>query len=179
MMEQDLGREAENYFAVLCSHAGIKANRSGDNDALGWDFYVEIPVAGRRGKSLDEVPGPIACKVQVKATRSGALHNDIKLSALEPMVKAPEAGFFCLFAYEETHEPIAAYLHHIDEEFCAAVLRRIRQNDASQSPKPLNKQTLRVNFSKSVPLAPVTPHAMQTLQDGRGLWAVGGGREGQ
>lgn len=68
-MNRDLGREAESYFATLCSHAGIVANRSSDNDAHGWDFYVEIPVTDQHDKPRDEVSCPIACKVQIKPTQ--------------------------------------------------------------------------------------------------------------
>lgn len=161
LMERDLGREAENHFAGLCAHAGMKANQSRDNDALGWDFYVEIPVENQSGIPRDEAPGPITCKVQVKATLGEALYKDLKLSALEPMVKASEAAFFCLFVYRNSHEPVAAYLHHADEDFCAVVLRRLRQNEASQSPKPLNKRVLRIDFSRSARLSPVTPDALK------------------
>lgn len=160
-MHRDLGREAENYFATLCSHAGIIANRSGDNDTHGWDFYVEIPVTDQHDKPRDEVSCPVACKVQIKATLDKKLTKDIKLSALEPIVKALEPAFFCLFVYQDSHDPVAVHLLHVDEKFCGKLLRRLREHSAVSDPKPLNKRTLRVDFSTGIQLVPVTGDTMR------------------
>ena len=155
-MGRDLGREGQDYLSVICNHVGLTANPSLKKDIHGWDYFIEFPDHEKRHKSIDELPPPIECKVQVKATEKRDKKLQVKVSVLYRLVKTHLPAFMLFLEYGKSHNPECAYLLHIDEQLMGKVLKRVRELEAKGHGENLHKKAMTIYYGDESRLPSVT-----------------------
>ena len=160
-MGRDLGREGQDYFSVICNHVGLTANPSLKKDIHGWDYFIEFPDHEKRHKSIDELPPPIECKVQVKATEKRDKKLQVKVSVLHRLVKTHLPAFMLFFEYGKSHDPESAYLLHIDKTIMEKVLKKVRELEAGGKGDVLNKSKLTLHYINENRLKDVTGQSLK------------------
>jgi hypothetical protein len=126
-----IGRIGASALETWCAQAGITANRS-LQDETGWDFLLQLPASDENPPGpLDRVPPGLTCMVQVKTTIGSDSSESIKLSNWRRMCNEPMPWFVLAVQLDPaTMQPTTAHLVHIDTEWCAAVLKRLRELSA-------------------------------------------------
>ena len=81
----NLGKLGEEELSRWCTSSGLVANRSLEEDTMGWDHLVEFPYTKSDGPQ-DKQKKLIECKIQVKSTQRTDKGVNIKLSALKRLV---------------------------------------------------------------------------------------------
>jgi len=148
MAKRDIGKMGESYFENLCNQVDITANRS-EPDRYGWDFLLEFPKEEEMNISQDMQDLPIECKVQVKASDKNTGKCQIKLSAMERLVKNPFPSFIYFVNYNKGYKPIEAFLVHIDKAIMEQVLKRIRKNEVAEKKKNLCNIKITIKYDDS------------------------------
>lgn len=148
MSSRDIGKMGESHFENLCNQVDITANQS-NPDRYGWDYLLEFPKDENSQLSLDMQDLPIECKVQVKASDTNSGKCQIKLSAIERLVKSSNPAFIYFVNYNNQYNPKEAFLLHIDENIIEQVLQRIRKNEASKTKKSLNQIRITIKYNES------------------------------
>jgi hypothetical protein len=158
---RDLGTMGEKAFGLWCSSEGLIANGS-QIDRYGWDFYVEWPSEKvEDSSSLDMVPAPIECKIQVKATDTRFKKVAISLANMRRLVKAPMPAFLCVIEFLKKNDPQSAYLVHIGKDIIERTLKRLRQIE-SETNVNLRKKTLTISYNESHKLHELTGSALKS-----------------
>lgn len=144
----NVGKLGEEELSKWCTEAGLTANRSLEEDKMGWDHLIEFPYE-KSDKPKDKQNSPIECKIQVKSTRRNDRGVNIKLSSLKRLVDYSSPAFILFYEYETTENCnlLNAYLIHFDKQLISRVLKRIRKNEVSNTPKALNKIKLRISYN--------------------------------
>jgi len=155
MQNRNIGEMGENNFATLCSEIGVTANKS-IIDRYGWDYLLEFPDESQNNLPMDMQDIPIECKIQVKASSKNTGQCQIKLSAMDRLVKSSNPSFIYFVIYNQINQPKEAYLVHINEEIIGLVLKRIRKNEASKDKKQLNKIKITIKYQEEHKLSDVT-----------------------
>ncbi len=126
-----IGRIGAGALETWCAQAGITANRS-LQDETGWDFLLQLSASDENPPGpLDRVPPGLTCMVQVKTTIGSDSSESIKLSNWRRMCNEPMPWFVLAVQVDPaTMQPTTAHLVHIDKEWCAAVLKRLRELSA-------------------------------------------------
>jgi len=110
LTSDELGEAGETLFANLCVRAGFTCNKS-NRDRTGWDFVVELPMAGPDAGALD-ARLPTACAVQLKSTASAGPVK-LSLSSIERLAKDPRPAFVVVLRLTPEGEPRTGYLIHL------------------------------------------------------------------
>lgn len=100
MENQFTGRAGESRFKTLCSDNFVTCNKS-DEDDHGWDMYLEFPRRPQPLVALDMQEEILRALVQVKATRSGALAVQLRLSNILNYVQSSLPTFIVLVVIED------------------------------------------------------------------------------
>ena len=87
MMNQRMGRPAQDAFKHLCSLANLTCNPSLEDD-YGWDFLVEIPLVPTLDSPADKWPAAISAFVQVKSTKGVRRRTEMKVSNAIQLAKS-------------------------------------------------------------------------------------------
>ena len=145
MGKRNIGRMAENRLRLWASEQAISCNGA-DNDELGWDFHLQFRNQNqlRLADTLDLRPPELSCVVQVKGVGKKDANRrrlSLKLSNWESLVKNPLPAFYLVLVFGEAEEPAEAYVVHVDREWIARVLKRLRGLHAKDL-KRLHKKTL-------------------------------------
>jgi len=148
MNNRDIGKMGESHFENLCNQVDITANSS-NPDRYGWDYLLEFPKNDNSTLPLDMQDIPIEGKVQVKASDTNNGKCQIKLSAMERLVKSSSPAFIYFVNFNASHEPLESFLVHIDESIIEQVLKRIRKNEVSQEKKELHKIKITMKYDES------------------------------
>lgn len=158
----NLGKLGEEELSRWCTSSGLVANRSLEEDTMGWDHLVEFPYI-KSDAPQDKHEKPIECKIQVKSTQRTDKGVNIKLSALKRLVDYTSPAFILFYEYDNSASPVLAhsYLVHVDEVLIARILKKIRQNYLLEIPKKLNKIELKVSYSKKHKLRENTGEALR------------------
>jgi hypothetical protein len=146
-----LGQKGEARFREICSDAGLTCNQS-TYDRTGWDFIVEFPFQLPDLQStLDKRYAPISCHVQVKTMWESNDEFRMRLSSAERLAKETKPAFVYVLKVNEQLEFVSAHLVHMLDENLAAVLRRLRQEQAKgvHSIERVNKKTISFRASRS------------------------------
>lgn len=143
MMNQRMGRAAQDAFKHMCSVADLTCNPSREDD-YGWDFLVEIPSASSTSDiPADKWPATISAFVQVKSTKGVRKRTQMKVSNAIQLAKKPEPCFLVLFHRDEKYERIYARL--FDKRDMERALRRARET--SVRGQPAHKAKVTFSFS--------------------------------
>jgi len=126
-------------------------NSSSDEDACGWDYFVEFPTVTNNSKTQDKEHS-IECKFQIKSSQSAVKELSVKLSVLDRLIKAPMPTFFLFIDFHKDPplSPQAAYIVHVDKELISKVLRRLRENDLENTPKELHKCFMKISYKAAL-----------------------------
>ncbi|AFY37711.1 hypothetical protein Lepto7376_1359 [[Leptolyngbya] sp. PCC 7376] len=146
---QQLGKLGEHGFRGLCIKAGITVIDSKEEDVMGWDFLVELPIENIQGQPRDLAPSPIKCLVQVKATDLEKKQRSIEVSSLEKLVKAQMPAFYCFVHFDGQNAPQSAYLVHVGNEITQKTLKRIRELDNKGESARLNKHKISITYDEA------------------------------
>ncbi|MBI5301481.1 MAG: hypothetical protein HY868_05035 [Chloroflexi bacterium] len=145
-MERDLGEMAQATLKTWAAQMTITANAS-NSDREGWDFLLQfpptLPVAG---VPLDLRATRIECFVQVKGIETTRQRKSITLSNWEKLVGSPLPAFFLIIEFGKENDPQHAYLVHVNEEWIAKVLKRLRELPDTEK-ESLNQHTLDLTWS--------------------------------
>ncbi|PSU01657.1 hypothetical protein [Photobacterium iliopiscarium] len=146
----NLGKLGEEELSRWCTSAGLIANRSLEEDTMGWDHLVEFPYI-KSDAPQDKQEKPIECKIQLKSTQRTDKSVNIKLSALKRLVDYTSPAFILFYEYDNSISPVLehSYLVHVDEKLITRILKKIRQNHLLKTPKKLNKIELKVSYGKN------------------------------
>ena len=140
MMNQRMGRAAQDAFKHMCSLANLTCNPSLEDD-YGWDFLVEIPLAPTPDSPADKWPAAISAFVQVKSTSGVRRWTEMKVSNAIQLAKKPEPCFLVLFHRQDECERIYARL--FDRQDMERALRRARETSIHGQPAHKAKVTFR------------------------------------
>ncbi|WP_437279697.1 hypothetical protein WME90_03830 [Sorangium sp. So ce375] len=140
-----IGDLGEDLFVPWCTKAELLATKPG-RDRKGWDYYVEDNAKGRADEPLDVRPPEFSCKVQVKATTAGKRKISVKLDNWERAAKEPMPWFFVVYVFDDRVVQ-AAYIIHVGDKLIERVLKRLRQLETENDPKPLHKQTMSLTWT--------------------------------
>lgn len=117
------GRDAEIRAQMLANEAGMRP--SGFTfDVHGADSYVEVPLR-RTSSDVGTFPfDAVPALIQVKGTTGS--RQQVTLDVWKKLVCTPQPVFFLIFEYpdNESLEPVAAYLVHVDAALTERVLAR-------------------------------------------------------
>lgn len=161
MSTRDIGEMGENTLRLWCSQRGITVNKA-DQDKAGWDFLLEFPLTDSElpiALPLDKAPYPLRCFVQVKSTDKRPGKWQVKLDNWVRLVRNPVPTFFLILEFDGKDDCQEAYLVHVDEQYMASVLKRLRE-----LPEVANDSL----HKKSIQFVYGTDHRLNTL-DGKGL----------
>lgn len=147
----ELGAKGESRFAEICNDAKLIRNRSGDQDRTGWDFIVEFEqLALRDSETLDKRRSPLSVHVQVKTMWEGSDRFRMRLSAAERLAKEPKPAFVYVVKVNKKLEYVSAHLVHILDDNLAAILKRLRKEQANGTKaSQINKKFISFEVSKS------------------------------
>jgi hypothetical protein len=157
-----LGKKGEAHFSEICSDAKLTCNPS-TYDRTGWDFIVEFPYdPPGRESSLDKRPSPISCHVQVKTMWDSNDAFRMRVTSAERLAKEPKPAFVYVFKVNRKLEFAAAYLIHMLDDNLAAILKRLRLEEAkgAKAINEINKKTITFRASRSGQ-APPTGEALR------------------
>ncbi|WP_172184917.1 hypothetical protein [Microcoleus asticus] len=150
----------ESIFKYWCDSVGLIAN-SCQVDERGWDFFVEFPRDSSSVLLRDMLPTPIECKIQVKSTDVKSKKEDIKLSNLATLIKAPIPVFFCFIEFDGKNEAQAVYLVHVGKDIIEKTLKRIRKLDKQKPTERLNKPTIEIFYRIDNQLPEITGESLK------------------
>lgn len=105
----DLGEWGESRFKALCAASGLVANKA-ERDKMGWDFIVQSPPVSEAGVSLDQRPGGLNCRIQIKSQwiKTGVT-TPVTLSAAERLAKDSGPAFIAKTAFQpKGQRPLSA-----------------------------------------------------------------------
>ncbi|MDQ7994605.1 MAG: hypothetical protein AAGC76_01995 [Luteibacter sp.] len=163
MENDDLGRVGELFFDSLCTRARLTCNSS-NRDKVGWDFVVDFPHEHSQ-HTFDHRPGPLSCVVQVKSVNNGARRVMVRLDMAERLAKEIKPSFFVCPVYEG-EEPIRLYVIHVRGKPLEAILKRLRQAQASRNPQRLSKKSVSFALVERDRLSGLEPSVLrQTFSD--------------
>ncbi len=146
-MARDLGEMAQATLKNWAAQVSITANNS-TSDREGWDFLLQFPPEPPTpGVPLDLRTTRIECFVQVKGIgTSTRQRKSVELSNWDKLVGSPLPAFFLVVEFGTEEVPQNAYLIHVNEEWIARVLKRLRELPESER-ESLNKHTLDLTWS--------------------------------
>lgn len=145
----NLGKLGEDKLSTWCTEACLTSNRSLEEDRMGWDHFIEFPYI-RSHLPRDKQEKPIECKIQVKSTLRTDKSVNIKLSSLKRLVDYTSPAFILFYEFNDKQHPKleSSYLVHVDEYLIGRVLKKIRENDISESPKELYDIKLKITYGQ-------------------------------
>jgi hypothetical protein len=155
-----IGRIGASLLEAWAAQAGITAKPS-FHDEKGWDVLLQLPAShGKPVGPLDRTPPGLTCMVQVKSTTSLDSREPIKLSNWQRMCSEPIPWFVRAIRLDPgTQQPIAAYVVHIGEDWCSAVLRK-RRELGPEARSDLHNRYLNVSWSDKDKLAELHGRAL-------------------
>ena len=145
----DLGEWGEDQLRIMCSAAGMVANKA-QRDKMGWDFIVELP-PDASDRPLDRQPNRLSCRIQVKTQwRRRNARFVMSLSAAQRLAQDPGPSFgFMLIARrsDKGEDPalVECFLIHLIDKNLERILKRLRKTDAAAKATPLSEQTISFN----------------------------------
>lgn len=148
MNDRKVGNIGQGDFIKLCADAGLSCGTSQGDDYAGWDFFVDFPLTQIKNALLDEDERAIECKVQVKSSDNTNKSVQVKLSNLKRFCDSTLPCFFFIAEYNGKINPDNIYLIHTDEALIFKILKRLRENQASEN-LPLNRITMNITYSAS------------------------------
>jgi hypothetical protein len=164
MLNSDqLGKKGEARFNEICSDTQLTCNHS-TYDRTGWDFIVEFPYdPPDRQSTLDKRHSPISCHVQIKTMWSSNDEFRIRLSSAERLAKEPKPAFVYVLKVNKKLDFIAAYLVHVLDDNLAAILKRLRKEQAkgAKAIAAINKKQISFRASRSGQSLPLTGEALR------------------
>jgi hypothetical protein len=135
----DLGEKGQSYFQLICADAKLVCNKA-TRDRTGWDFIVEFPFSEIQGPhSLDSRSVPLSSHVQVKTLRAQNDRFEMRLSSAERLAKDIKPAFVYI-AKVDWPNVIEAFLIHLIDDPLAAILRRLREENAAGNAFAINKK---------------------------------------
>lgn len=143
----NLGKLGEDTFSLWCTEAELVSNRSSDEDATGWDHLVEFPYI-ETDKPKDSWKAPIECKVQVKSTQRKDRRLSIKSSTLKRLIDYSYPAFILFLEFDKQNKLENSFLVHVDKTIITKVLKEIRKNHVSKSPKELHKLKISITYGE-------------------------------
>jgi hypothetical protein len=150
-----VGRIGQKIVETWAAQAKMTANPPA-HDERGWDLFVQL--AGddvAPSGPLDRAPPELSCMIQVKTTTTADTSCAIALSNWQRMVKEPIPWFVLAIHVDADGQPTDAYLLHIDETWCARVLKRLRELCSESAPPPLNRRTLEAQWTDADRITPL------------------------
>lgn len=137
---RNLGKMGESVLATLTAQVGITANKASE-DETGWDFLLEFPIekSPESEISLDILPAPVSCRLQVKATDNSKRPIQVKLSNWLRMVKSAEPCFFLILDFAGENHCNKAFLVHCGFSVIEKILKKCREISNSDKTTVLNK----------------------------------------
>lgn len=135
-----LPRWAEKFFSAECSLGGAIASGP-DEDANGWDFFVEFPEPDHLGPA-ETAPARRQAFAQVKFTNGSALTTRAKLSNMLKSCSSADPWFVFLITKNKE-----LYGIHVADTFLTRSLKEVRR--ARLAGKPLHKAFLPIRFTGS------------------------------
>jgi hypothetical protein len=147
----ELGKKGEARFSEICSDAKLVRNPSTDHDRTGWDFIVEFDQLPPQGNTtLDTRRSPLSSHVQVKTMWNSNDRFRMRLSAAERLAKEPKPAFVYVFKVDNDLNFVSAHLVHMLDENLAAVLKRLRREEAKgTNPSRINRKYISFQASRS------------------------------
>jgi len=162
MTTRFLGSLGESTLKTWCNQVGLIANKA-EQDLAGWDYLVEFPIdVNKSNRPLDKESFPLRCFLQVKATDSSPGAWDVKLDNWLRLVKNPLPCFFLVLEFDGSPICQRAYLIHVNQEYIAMVLKRLRSIEPHKT-NTIHKKTMRFTYNNG--------QILRTL-DGEGLWSA-------
>lgn len=150
-----MGRLGERKFDDLCDLAGLAVSTLLP-DMTGKDRYVEFPLVPVVGTlTYDTRPAPLACYVQIKTLLRNNRRFGMRLSAAERLAHETKPAFVVVLRVDDRNKFVDMYLIHIDGSVLAAILKRLRMEQAKNS-QHLNRKTISFSISagQKVDVAP-------------------------
>ena len=145
---EDLGVLGESIVKGWCAASGITANPA-VIDRYGWDLFLEFPNNHNEYVPRDILGAPIECKIQIKTSRKRRGSIQIKLSAIERLVKDAKPAFILFLELDESSSVQSTYLVHINNDICEKVLKRIRELDIQGNSKALNDKQISIKYDET------------------------------
>jgi hypothetical protein len=140
----DIGEKGQSHFQMICADARLVCNKA-IRDRTGWDFIVEFPFSDIQGPhSLDSRDAPLSSHVQVKTllAQNVRLQNvrfKMRLSSAERLAKDIKPAFVYV-AKVDWPNVIEPFLIHLIDDPLAAILKRLREENAVGNALVINKK---------------------------------------
>ncbi|WP_449550729.1 hypothetical protein [Lelliottia amnigena] len=109
-------------------------------------FFRRLSINADKNALFDEDESAIECKVQVKSSDNKNKSVQVKLSNLKRFCDSTLPCFFFIAEYNGKINPDNIYLIHTDEALIFKILKRLRENQASEN-LPLNRITMNISYS--------------------------------
>jgi hypothetical protein len=129
--DQDrLGRRGQTIVKGWLEESDVLP-QTPEHDRLGWDFFAEFQPVRISGVALDEQDDLKKALIQVKATTSTQNSVRGKLSAFKALVDSDLPAFVVVLNLANGKEVRSAHLLHIGEDEIDAVLKKVREVEAT------------------------------------------------
>jgi hypothetical protein len=148
----------EGVLMQWAPQAGMTANKAG-RDKGGWDFLVQYDGGAAEGNRQLQIPLPVCCLMQVKAT-DGARSVAIKLDNWARFCSPGHAAFFLVMDFQHQDTPVAAYLVHVSEAWVARTLERIWKLPEAKRDQ-LHRVTMMLKWDKTEALPELNGRALR------------------
>ncbi|NMW31224.1 hypothetical protein HKD42_04040 [Altererythrobacter sp. RZ02] len=139
-----LGKKGESRFPELCIDADLTPNAA-TWDRKGWDFILDWPHP-KNSKAFDNRPAPLSCLVQLKTVWTSSSSIKLRLSSVEHIAKKNEPAFIYVLRANDDLTFRDALIVHLDGDFLAMVLKKLRQ--ARADGKKPNEVFITVSLKK-------------------------------
>ncbi|ENE7662660.1 hypothetical protein ABNY11_001711 [Enterobacter roggenkampii] len=153
MCARKVGSMGHNDFEKLCNSVGLICNSSLNNDSSGWDCFVEFKLPHTTNAATSLPQQAIQCFVQVKSTDGKNKFSSVKLSNLKRFCDSAIPCFFFFAEYNNSLNPEAIYLVHIDSHHMFDILKKAREFESKGETK-LHKSTMRIKYNDSHRIEP-------------------------
>ncbi|NNB88189.1 hypothetical protein [Corallococcus exiguus] len=161
MTPRDVGGMGEDEFRKWLKSVGLIPNKP-EYDKGGWDFFVQWPVpqgTAENTLSLDQLPKPISCLIQVKSSDTGRT-PEIKLSNWRHLCLDALPSFILLLNFGGGISPQTVHLIHMDEKWISKTLEKLRNLPASESGN-LHKISMKLSPTDADQINPPYPEALR------------------
>lgn len=165
-MGRDVGRMGEGLLRNWAAQAGIVLNDSDDQDATGWDFFLEWPQTSSDTTDTLTLPfdrrtAPLQCLVQLKATDGRRGRRQVKLSNWQRFVQSALPAFFLVLEFDGRNDCQRAYLVHVGEEYIRGTLERLRRIAATEPSTKLHQRTMDFRWGEQERLPSLDGHGLE------------------